>query len=125
MTSTSRLPETGSSITKLRVAKKLDPTSRGAIKLAQQFGSSIVCVRHRIDPEAKVRYTTVELLVERSEIQVRQPQLVNIRVNPKEYALRSVVRAAGAQWDSKLGLWRLPKRVVTVLRLTGRIVKPR
>lgn len=125
MTSNSSHLESGASITKLRVVKKLDPSNRGAIKLAQQFGSSIVCVRHRIDPEAKVRYTTVELLVERCEIQVRQPQLVNIRVNPKEYGLRSVVRAAGAQWDSKLGLWRLPKRVVTVLRLTGRIAKPR
>lgn len=109
----------------MRVSKKLDPSNRGAIKLAQEFGSSLVCVRHRVDTEARFRYTTVELLVDRSEIQPRQPQLVNIRVNPKEYGLRTIVRAAGAQWDSRLGLWRLPKRVVTVLRLTGRIVRPK
>lgn len=109
----------------MRVTKKLAPANRGAIKLAQQFGASLVCVRHRIDPEARYRYTTVELLVEKAEMQPRQPQLVNIRVSPGEYGLRTVVRAAGAQWDSKLGLWRIPKRVATVLRLTGRIVKPR
>lgn len=109
----------------MRVAKELDPSNRGAIKLAQQFGSSLVCVGHRVDAEAKIRYTTVELLVDRSEIQTRQPELVSIRVHPKEYGLRTVVRAAGAQWDSRLGLWRLPKRVATILRLSGRIVRPK
>lgn len=120
-----RKQDSGALITRMRVTKKLAPSNRGAIKLAQQFGSSLVCVRHRIDPEAKFRYTTVELLVETAEIQPRQPQIVNIRVNAKEYGLRTVVRAAGAQWDPKIGLWRIPKRVATVLRLTGRIVKPR
>jgi hypothetical protein len=109
----------------MRVTKKLAPENRGAIKLAQQFGSSLVCVRHRTDPEAKFRYTTVELLVDTVEIRPRQPQLVHLRVNPREYGLRTVVRAAGGQWDPKVGLWRIPKRVATVLRLTGRIVKTR
>ena len=125
MTFTPKSPESGALITKMRVNKKLAPSSRGAIKLAQQFGSSLVCVRHRIDPAAQFRLTTVELLVDKSEMQPRQPQLVHIRVNPREYGLRTVVRAAGAQWDSKVGLWRMPKRVVTVLRLTARIVKPK
>jgi hypothetical protein len=85
----------------------------------------LVCVRHRTDAEAKFRYTTVELLVDKTEMQPRQSKMVNIRVNPKEYGLRSVVRAAGAIWDSKIGLWRIPKRVATVLRLTSRIVQPK
>ena len=31
------------------------------------------------------------------------------------------VRAAGAAWDHKAKLWRLPKRIVGLLRLTERI----
>ena len=118
-------PPPGSAASKLRVTKKLAATDRGAIKLAHEFGESLVCVRHRTDSEARFRYTTVELLVEKVEMRPRQAKMVNIRVNPKEYGLRTVVRAAGAVWDGKLGLWRIPKRVATVLRLTGRIVQPK
>jgi hypothetical protein len=72
------------SITTMRVTKKLAPSNPGAIKLAQQLGTSLICVRHQVDAEAKFRFTIVELLVETSEMQPRQPQLVNVRVYPKE-----------------------------------------
>lgn len=125
MNQPAKKPTPGALTSKLRVTKKLATTNRGAIKLAQQFGVALVCVRHRTDAEARFRYTTVELLVDKAEMQPRQSKMVNIRVNPKEYGLRTVVRAAGAIWDSKVGLWRIPKRVATVLRLTGRIVQPK
>ena len=125
MNQPAKKPSPGALVSSLRATKKLATRNRGAIKLAQQFGPALVCVRHRVDAEAKFRYTTVELLVEKAEMQPRQSKMVNIRVNPKEYGLRTVVRAAGAVWDSKVGLWRIPKRVATVLRLTGRIVQPK
>ena len=125
MSQITKKPTPGALASKLRVTKKLATTNRGAIKLAQQFGDSLVCVRHRTDAGATFRYTTVELLVDKTEMQPRQAKMVNVRVNPKEFGLRTVVRAAGAVWDSKLGLWRIPKRVATVLRLTGRIVQPK
>lgn len=115
----------GALASKLRITKKLAVTSRGAIKLAEQFGEVLVCVRHRVDAQARFRYTTVELLVDRSEMQPRQPKMVNLRIHPEEYGLRSVVRAAGGTCDARTGLWRLPKRVATVLRLTSRIVTPK
>jgi hypothetical protein len=102
MNQVTKKPEPGALASKLRVTKKLATTNRGAIKLAQQWGESLVCVRHRT-----------------------QSKMVHIRVNPKEYSLKNVVRAAGAVWDSKVGHWRIPKRVATVLRLTGRIVQSR
>lgn len=125
MSSTADKPSPGELVSKLRVTKKLAASNRGAIKLSQQFGETLVCVRHRVDAEARYRYTTVELLVDKAEMQARQPQMVNIKVDPKEYGLRTVVRAAGAVWDYRLGLWRMPKRVATILRLTRRIVQPR
>jgi len=39
----------------LRVIKKLYPTSRGAIKLHNQFGETLICVRHRVDAKANIR----------------------------------------------------------------------
>jgi hypothetical protein len=113
---------TGALASKLRVTKKLAVTNRGAIKLAQQFGDALVCVRHRVDAGARFRYTTVELLVETVEMQPRQSRMVRIKVHPNEYGLRTVVRAAGAVCDSRTGLWHMPKRVATVLRLSSRIV---
>jgi hypothetical protein len=115
----------GELVSKLRVVKKLAPIDRGAIKLRQQFGETLVCVRHRVDAEARIRYTTVELLVDKAEMQPRQPQMVHIRIDPKEYGLRTVIRTAGAVWDYRLGLWQIPKRVATILRLTARIVQTR
>ena len=116
-------PTPGALASKLRVTKKLATTNRGAIKLAQQFGDALVCVRHRTDGRARFRYTTVELLVDKSEMRPRQSRMVSIRVHPDEYGLRTVVRAAGAVCDSKTGLWHLPQRVATVLRLAGRVVQ--
>ena len=125
MNQPAKKPTPGALASKLRVTKKLAVANRGAIKLAQQFGDALVCVRHRTDSEAKFRYTTVELLVAKVEMQPRQSKMVHLRVNPREYGLKTVVRAAGAVCDSKTGLWRIPKRVATVLRLTSRIVQPK
>lgn len=52
----------------LRVTRKLSPESRGALKLARQFGDALICVRHRSDDKGEYRYTTVELLVEKTPI---------------------------------------------------------
>ena len=107
----------------LRVTKKLSPESRGAIKLAKQFGEALVCVRHRMDDKGEFRYTTVELLVEKSAVRPRTENIVAIRVGPDEKSLQTVVRAAGATWDHKAKVWRLPRRVVGVLKLADRITE--
>jgi hypothetical protein len=105
------------------VTRKLAPTSRGAIKLARQFGDALLCVRHRTDPQAEFRYTTVELLVEKVAMQPRLEKMVTLRIGPGEYALHAVIRAAGGKWDPVIKLWHLPKRVATILRLGQRVVQ--
>jgi hypothetical protein len=64
----------------LRVTKKLSPASRGALKLARQFGDALVCVRHRSDDRGEYRYTTVELLVDKVRVQPRTDQVVGGQV---------------------------------------------
>ncbi|MBL8289689.1 MAG: hypothetical protein JNL85_17030 [Rubrivivax sp.] len=58
----------GSEAAPLRVVKKLPLGAKGAHKLAQQFGEALVCVRHRVDAQARFRYTTVERRVEKAPI---------------------------------------------------------
>ena len=113
----------GSEAASLRVVKKLAASSRGALKLARQFGASLVCVRHRVDATAQFRYTTVELLVEKTEIRPRSEVVIGVRVGPNERSLQAVVRAAGATWDHKAKLWRMPRRLAGILRLTDRIAE--
>jgi hypothetical protein len=107
--------------TNLKVLKKLSPNQSGAIKLARLYGDSLVCVRHRTDPQGKTRITTVELIVERTPIQARTDKIVGVKINYGEQQLQSVAKAAGATWDKESKLWRMPKRVATALNLDQRI----
>ena len=113
-------PPVKAGISNLRVTKKLSTTSRGALKLARQFGDALVCVRHRIDEKGECRYTTVELLVDTTTIRPRAEHIVGVRIGVNERSLQMVVRAAGATWDHKARLWRMPRRIAWVLRLVDR-----
>ena len=116
--------ESKESVGQMRVIKKLAPSSRGAIKLAEQFGETLICVRHRVDAKAKFRFTTVELLVGRAPIKVKSQKFVSVQVDWKELSLRQVVTEAGARWDANAKVWRMPKRLAGILRLTDRIEQP-
>jgi hypothetical protein len=111
-------PETS----KLRVIKKISPGSRGGLKLARKYGDALVCVRHRMDERGEFRYTTVELLVDKTPVRPRVEAMVSVRIGYKEGALRSLVKAAGASWDGGSKLWKLPRRIAKLLRLEDRIV---
>jgi hypothetical protein len=111
----------GSEAASLRVVKKLAASSRGSLKLARQFGETLICVRHRVDAKAEFRYTTVELLVDKAPIRPRIEASVGVRIGQSERSLQAVVKAAGATWDHKTKLWRMPKRLVGILRLTARL----
>lgn len=112
----------GSEVSSLRVIKKLSATSRGSLKLARQFGQTLVCVRHRVDAKGECRYTTVELLVEWAPIVPRVETMVSVRVGQNERSLQQLVKAAGAKWDATTRLWRMPRRLAGILRLAQRIV---
>lgn len=104
------------------MVKTLGPHDRGAIGLARQYGDALICVRHRTDAEGKVRHTTVELLVDSTPIRPRRVFIVNVRVEPHEGPVHSMIKAAGGKWDSKNRVWRLPSRVATILNLRSRLV---
>ena len=107
----------------MRVVKKLAPTNRGAIRLREQFGETLICVRHRVDAKAKFRFPTVELLVNRAPIKVRSERMVEVKIDWDEQSLREIVKEAGAKWDGKDRVWRMPSRLAGILRLTDRLDK--
>jgi hypothetical protein len=113
-----------------RVAKRIAPTQPGAIKLAEQYGERLVCVRYRHDPTGRHRYTTVELVVARSLVKPRserqqQPkklQVVALRIGGTENELRKAVLAHGGVWNSKAQLWYLARTTAQALGLLSRVV---
>jgi len=72
-----RLKSKAERLDEWRVAKKIKPSQRGAIKLSRSYGTELLCVRYRENQEGTERLTTVELVVERAVIQKRDDPIVN------------------------------------------------
>ncbi|HWQ31779.1 MAG TPA: hypothetical protein VNQ79_02755 [Blastocatellia bacterium] len=108
--------------------RKLKPGQPGTKKLFEEYGSRLLCVRYRCDPESQSIIKTVEIIVEESARQPRQrrlkaEQLVALRTGWKEYDLQRQVRQSGARWNPAERLWELRYDQVVRLGLTERIVK--
>jgi hypothetical protein len=104
-----------------RVAKKIKPSQRGAIKLARSYGTDLLCVRYRENPEGTERLTTVELVVERSVIQKRDDPIVSFKIRQDELDLRRQAMARGAKYDGKNYMWKLVRSEVLRMGLKSRI----
>lgn len=106
-----------------RIVKRLSASQPGAIKLARRYGDALVCVRYRHDGQGRLRYTTVELVVDEAPIASRAEldEFVLVRVDYNETQLRQQALAHGAKWDAKRRLWRMTRRTAKRLRLVARI----
>jgi hypothetical protein len=105
------------------VAKTLWPGQDGTIKLARRYGHALVCVRYRHDAEGRMRYTTVELIVDEAPIQRRlsERKMVGVRIAWGEEHLSARAKALGAKWDRNARLWRMSLKVARALGFTDRI----
>lgn len=111
----------------LRTRLTLRPGQPGTRKLVEEYGSRVVCVRYRYDPARKKRYKTVELIVEEVDWlpRPRRPaatDIVHIRVDYNESAIRSSVKLFGGIWNPETRTWKLAYGAAVALRLTDRIV---
>lgn len=104
-------------IERLRVSKKFAPDQNGAKRFALRHGDALVCVRHRLSDDGRVRHTTVELLVESTPVAPRQRALVAVRIPPDDRALRTLLLACGGQWQGRERYWLVPHLVARNLRL--------
>jgi hypothetical protein len=106
-----------SDVSRYKVIKKIAPSRQGALKLAERYGPKLVCVRHRIDPEGKTRVTTVELVVERTQIHRRDDAWISVRIGFRDRWARAHAMAAGATWDDQNKVWKMPRGVAKALNL--------
>jgi hypothetical protein len=104
-----------------RVAKKMKPSQRGAIKLARSYGSEMLCVRYRENPEGTERLTTVELIVERAVIQKRADPIVSFKIKQDELELRRLAMSRGATYNGRTQMWKLRRSEVLRMGLKNRI----
>jgi len=117
-----RLKSRPANLDQWRVAKKIQPSQRGAIKLARTYGSELLCVRYRENPEGTERLTTLELVVERTVIQKRDDPIVAFKIKQDEIELRRPAMTRGAKYDARTYLWKLQRSEVLRMGLKNRIV---
>jgi len=112
------------------------PGQKGTKRLLERFGDRLLFVRYRYDPAGRRRVTTVELIVDEQPWAPRpqtalekttpwppdSPELVALRIERHESAIRVKVKAAGGKWDATRRVWILPLRRARVLGLQHRIV---
>lgn len=107
---------------RLRVVKTLSPGQPGALRLGRKYGRDLVCVRYRMDDRG-LRYTTVELVVDRVAVVKRPNRIVGVRVEMHESSVQSTVKAGGGKWDKRAQVWRMPYSVALALGLQNRVVE--
>jgi hypothetical protein len=109
-----------------RVVKTLWPPQPGTRQLRKRYGSALVCVRYRQDPEGRHRYTTVEVMVDHAPVRYH-PNGVARHLLPVPFwdaGLREQLLAHGAKWNYTENAWQLTKAAATklgVLSKTRRI----
>jgi hypothetical protein len=107
------------------VVKRLSASQPGALKLARRYGDALVCVRYRHDRSGRHRYTTVELVVDDAPVAPRAclDDIVAVKLNFGDTAVRQRALAHGATWNGELRLWFMPRRLARKLGLVARIVE--
>ena len=109
----------------------LAPGQNGTKKLLARYGERLVCVRYRYDAARKVRHKTVELIVESTPWNPRQRNarrephdMVAVRIEYSETALRERIKAAGGIWRHRQRLWEVDWKTVRELGLQSRVAVP-
>jgi hypothetical protein len=105
------------------VSKTMQADARGAVKLTRRFGASLICVRYRLSPDGRHRITTVELEVDRVEVQKKSNPPVAVKIYPSEAKLIACAMAKGARFDGKTRLWRMHQNDAYALGLGKRIAR--
>lgn len=112
----------------------LRPGEKGTKALVAEYGHRLICVRYRYDAASRVRYKTVELIVEQvpwspAERAVdpegrpgRPPSLVGVRVAYEDRTLQQQIRQLGGRWVRGLRVWVLPLAAAKRLGLQDRLL---
>jgi len=106
--------------------KTVLPGQAGTKQLAKIYGDKLLAVRYKIDTERRLKYKTVEILVnewqcKREDQRIPLNKIVYLRIDYGERRLGSLVRAAGGFWNKEKKYWELAYGRVLQLGLKDRI----
>jgi hypothetical protein len=109
----------------MQVRKKLKPGQDGTRSLLDKYGDQMVCVRYRYDEERRLRYKTVELIVETVPweplTEIPADTVVGLKVGLQEIELQSKIRQVGGKWNRGRQVLELSYDKVLALGLASRI----
>ena len=107
----------------------LRPGMPGTKRLLARYGERLVCVRYLYDEALNRRLKTVELVIGEAPWhgRARRPRrddhdLVGVRIEWRESALRAAVKQAGAIWRPRQKLWEMTWETVRALGIGNRVV---
>lgn len=105
--------------------RKIAAGKPGTKKITEQYGEDLVCVRYRYDAESKIKYKTIEIIIDRGVWihKKRQEKIVAIRTSFDEVEIRNRIKSAGGKWDYFNKVWRIKYGKVKELGLEDRIKK--
>ena len=109
----------------MKTRVSLKPGDKGTKELHAQYGDRLVCVRYRYDPKARMRYKTVELIVDAKpyvpENSAKYFAEVSVWIDYYEHELREKAKALGARWDPHKKVWWMSYKDALALDLENRI----
>ena len=106
--------------------RKLTAGNPGTKKLVEKFGEKLICVRYKYDPEKKIKYKTVELIIDQgfwdpSESLGKRSRKVFVKINYSETELRARLKSAGGRWDRDKKLWEIEYKKAKAMGMEERI----
>ena len=109
----------------MKTRVSLRPGDKGTRQLVEEYGDSLICVRYRYDPKKRMRYKTVELIVDAKPYVPENSEKyfaeVEVRIDYQEEELRTRAKALGAKWDPERKVWRMRFKDALDLDLQDRI----
>ena len=107
--------------------RKLAAGQPGTKKMVDEYGDNLVCVRYKYDSKKKVKYKTVELIVDRGFwdpgiLTAKRNRKVDIKITFDEFELRKKIKEAGGIWNKERKVWELSFKSTKELGLRDRMV---
>jgi len=111
----------------MTIRRIMQPGQPGTKKLVERYGDNLICVRYRYDDQKKMKYKTIEIIIESKPWQdnnkkITETKSMDIRIEYNEAELRSRIKACGGKWDPQKKVWQLSYEKVKKLDLLERIV---
>ena len=107
--------------------RRLPAGQPGTKRMMEIYGDKLVCVRYRYDGDKKIKYKTVEILVDSGfwESKVKrenEERRIELRIAYNEIELRTRVKEAGGIWKNEKRVWEIGYKEAKILGLKDRIV---